>query len=145
MIIDAKDLVLGRMASAVAKMALNGEEISVVNCEKAVITGRRSTTIAKAHMRRNVIGHHLRGPFYSREPEAFVKKSIQGMVPKRAARGIAALKRIKCYIGTPSQFKDQKAESIGHAHISQSNAGDFITVAQICRLQGSTRLNEGNR
>jgi len=35
-VIDAKDLVLGRMASAVAKRLLNGEKIIIVNAEKAV-------------------------------------------------------------------------------------------------------------
>lgn len=140
MIIDAKDLILGRLASVAAKSALNGEHVSIVNCESAVITGRKSATITKAHMRRNVIGHHQRGPFYSREPEAFVRTSIRGMLPKRTARGIAALKHIKCYIGIPPQLRDQKAESIPYAHVSQSNAGDYITVAQLCRLQGSARL-----
>ncbi|HIH91230.1 TPA: 50S ribosomal protein L13 [Candidatus Woesearchaeota archaeon] len=140
MIIDAKDLILGRLASVAAKHALEGEDVSIVNCESAVITGKRGTTIAKAHMRRNVIGHHIKGPFYSREPEAFVKKSVQGMIPKRTARGMAALKRIRCYIGTPAQFRDQKAVSVEHANISHSGAGEYVTVAQICRLQGSTRL-----
>src|SRR3989344_4393608 len=140
MIIDAKDLILGRLASAVAKHALNGEKVSIVNCEKAVITGKKFTIVTKMNMRMFEIGHHLRGPFYSREPEAFVKKSIQGMLSYKSARGSAALKRIKCYIGTPAEFKDQKAESVDHAHISKSNAGDYVSVAQICKLQGSTRL-----
>ncbi len=140
MIIDAKDLILGRLASTVAKHAMEGEEVSIINCEKIVITGKKAVTTAKAKMRRVDIGHHIKGPFYSREPESFVKKSIQGMIPHKSARGSVALKRIRCYIGVPAQFKDQLAESIAHAHISKSNAEDFITVGRICRLQGSTHL-----
>ena len=37
MIIDAKNLVLGRMATVVAKEALLGEKIDIINCEKAVV------------------------------------------------------------------------------------------------------------
>ena len=40
-VIDAKNLILGRMASIVAKRLLNGERIIIVNAEKAVISGKR--------------------------------------------------------------------------------------------------------
>ncbi|MFH0956799.1 MAG: uL13 family ribosomal protein, partial [Candidatus Aenigmatarchaeota archaeon] len=38
-LIDAKDQILGRLASEIAKLVLNGETVSVVNAEKAIITG----------------------------------------------------------------------------------------------------------
>ena len=40
-IIDGNDAILGRLASFVAKNALEGEEIVVLNCEKVVITGNK--------------------------------------------------------------------------------------------------------
>ena len=40
-IIDASNLLLGRLASIIAKRLLSGEEIIVVNAEKAVISGNR--------------------------------------------------------------------------------------------------------
>ena len=39
MIINADNLVLGRMAAIAAKQALLGEDVRIVNCEKAIITG----------------------------------------------------------------------------------------------------------
>ncbi|HDH44680.1 MAG TPA: 50S ribosomal protein L13, partial [Thermococcus sp.] len=36
-VIDATGAVLGRLASIVAKRLLNGEEIAIVNSEKAII------------------------------------------------------------------------------------------------------------
>ena len=39
MIIDAENLVLGRLASFVAKQALLGENIDIINCEKAIVLG----------------------------------------------------------------------------------------------------------
>ena len=41
MILDATNLILGRMATAVAKKALLGEKIDIVNCENAVISGNK--------------------------------------------------------------------------------------------------------
>lgn len=41
MIVDATGLVLGRLASVAAKSLLAGEEVKIVNAEKALITGSR--------------------------------------------------------------------------------------------------------
>ncbi|RLI06236.1 50S ribosomal protein L13, partial [Candidatus Bathyarchaeota archaeon] len=38
-VIDASGLILGRMASIVAKRLLEGEQIEIVNAEKAVVSG----------------------------------------------------------------------------------------------------------
>ena len=38
-IYDGKGAVLGRLASKVAKEALQGEEIAILNCEEIIITG----------------------------------------------------------------------------------------------------------
>ena len=45
MIVDAEDAVVGRLAADVAKLLLNGQEVNVVNCEKAVMSGEPSVTI----------------------------------------------------------------------------------------------------
>ena len=37
-VVDARDCILGRVASQVAERALDGERIAVVNAEEAVIT-----------------------------------------------------------------------------------------------------------
>ena len=45
-VIDANGLILGRLASTVAKRLLSGdEEIHIVNAEKAVISGSRASTL----------------------------------------------------------------------------------------------------
>ena len=46
MIIDAKDLILGRLASFAAKQALLGETVDIVNAEESVITGNKRWIIA---------------------------------------------------------------------------------------------------
>ena len=43
-VIDAKGLILGRLASTVAKQLLSGDEkIYIVNAEKAVVSGSKAT------------------------------------------------------------------------------------------------------
>ena len=40
-IINGQDVVMGRLASFVAKELLKGEEINVVNCNKVIISGNK--------------------------------------------------------------------------------------------------------
>ena len=61
-IINAEGLIIGRMASIIAKRILNGEEITVVNAEKAVISGKRKSRVMEAKEFLEV-GSPGRGPF----------------------------------------------------------------------------------
>ena len=47
MIIDATDLIVGRMGAFAAKKVLLGEKIDIVNCEKAAVSGSRENILAK--------------------------------------------------------------------------------------------------
>ncbi len=80
MIIDATDMILGRVASKVAKQALEGEEVVVVNCAKAVISGKRLQVIKK-YLHDRSRGTWSHGPFIYRTPHQFVKRTIRGMLP----------------------------------------------------------------
>ena len=59
---NGEDLILGRLAGVVAKDALLGEEVRVVNCEKVVITGLLNAIVAREKHRRDRKGH----PFHFR-------------------------------------------------------------------------------
>ncbi len=50
-IINAEGLILGRLASKVARMLLEGEEVVIVNADKAIITGNREDVFAKYKQR----------------------------------------------------------------------------------------------
>ncbi|MBI2109564.1 50S ribosomal protein L13, partial [Candidatus Woesearchaeota archaeon] len=118
MIIDATDTVLGRLASYVAKKALLGETIEVVNSEKAIVTGKKNDVLAK-YLHRLQRGSPRWGPFVYRQEPMFVKRTIRGMLPHKQYKGIIALKRIKCYLGLPDKFKNQKLERLEQANISK--------------------------
>jgi len=109
--IDASGSVAGRVASNIAKQALLGKTIAVLNCEKVLITGNRNTTIREYREIRHKGGASLRGPFYPKHPDRIVKRMVRGMLRYTKGRGEAAFKRVRCFIGIPHEFKDAKTIS----------------------------------
>lgn len=126
-IIDGKNAVMGRLASYVAKEALKGEEIAILNCESVIITGNKANIKANFEERKKRIGSGQKGPKHSKNPEKIVKRAIRGMLPNhRLGRGKEAFKRIKCYVGIPKEFEDKKKIVAGKEKTSK-----FITVGSI--------------
>jgi len=135
MIINAENLILGRFATVAAKKALLGEEISIINCEKALITGNRKTILAK-YKQKIQMGKPQKGPFIPKRADRFVKRTIRGMLPYKQGRGSKAFDRIRCYVGIPDDFKDKKAETIEKANISKVPNLKHITIGEICKSIG---------
>jgi len=136
MIIDATNLILGRLASFAAKQALLGKKIDIVNCENAIITGNKKWIIAR-HKQKRQMGYPLKGPFIKRMPERYVSRVIRGMLPYKQAKGRQAFEKIKCYIGIPEKFKDKKLETIKHADVSKVPNLRYMTVKEVCKEMGA--------
>ena len=132
-IIDAEGATLGRLSTYTAKQLLNGEEIAVVNSEKAIISGKKPM-IKKRYQQKREVGTHRKGPFFPRTPERIVKRTIRGMIPYQTPHGRAAFKRLKCYIGIPEEFKGKKLEVIKDA---EKQPIDFITVQDLSKSLGA--------
>lgn len=130
-IIDAKGLVLGRMASVIAKRLLNGEKIIVVNAEGAVISGDKYRIIQQYHDYLQ-IGHPGRGPLHPRRPDRIVKRAIRGMLPYKQPRGREALKRLRVYMSVPEDLKGKPMETIPEADASRLR-GPRITVSELSK------------
>ena len=133
MIVNADNLILGRMATTVVKKALNGEQIDVVNCERSILTGKKKDVLAKYKQRVNR-GGPFHGPFYPRMPDRFVRRAIRGMLNYKQERGKEAFKRIMCHISVPNKFKDSKLETIKEASGERLKTLNYITVAEICKF-----------
>src|SRR3989338_4972366 len=113
-VIDAKDLILGRMATIAAKKALLGQEVVIVNAEQAIISGKKSEVIE--HYKTKVAkGIPLKGPYFPRQPDRLVRRTVRGMLPWKRAKGREAFKRVMCYIGVPDQYQNMKHETIASA------------------------------
>lgn len=135
-VIDATGLIVGRMATRVAKMALAGGDIKIVNCEKAVMSGKQNQILAKWRERKHRTDP-FKGPFISILPDRIVRRSIYGMLPHKRktekSRGIMAFKHIMCYISVPDNLKNQKFETIPGAESDRLKT-EFITMGRLSQL-----------
>ncbi|MCK9308111.1 MAG: 50S ribosomal protein L13 [Methanomicrobiales archaeon HGW-Methanomicrobiales-2] len=135
-VIDADGLLLGRMASLVAQRALAGEEIALVNVEKAIVSGSRAHVLANyTHKRER--GSREGGPFFPRRPDHIVKRTIRGMLPYKRERGMAAFKRIKTYVGVPMELVGIETETLEVAHIDRLSSPKYITIGAISTNLGA--------
>ncbi|MFQ6053266.1 MAG: 50S ribosomal protein L13 [Candidatus Bathyarchaeia archaeon] len=133
-VVDADGLILGRMASLLAKRLLEGERIEVVNAEGAVVSGKRLMVIKKRKKFLEV-GGRGRGPIHWRRPNTIVRRTIRGMLPSRTARGREAVKRLRVHIGVPEELASAERETIPDAHVSRLG-GRYVTVGEIARNIG---------
>merc|ERR1711959_234843 len=116
-VIDARNHLLGRLASFVAKEALLGQKVVLVRCEDMVISGSFIRNKMKLLMKRNkrMNTNPVKGPFHHRSPPDMVMRVIRGMLPHKHYRGSAAFQRIKCVEGIPEPFASLKRVVVPNA------------------------------
>lgn len=141
MILDAENAVLGRVASRAAKEALNGNEVSIVNAEKAVLSGSPKVTYERHIMLKNKVTHRQHGPFYSTRPDLFVKRTVRGMLPYKKTRGKEAYKRIRAYLGVPEELKGKEMIKI-EKDVTKLGTLKYTTIGKVCSRLG---WNDANR
>ncbi len=132
-IIDANGALLGRLSTHAAKRLLGGEDIAIINAEKAIISGKKAS-IKKQYKAKREVGTYRKGPFFPRMPDRIVKRTIRGMIPYQTPHGRAAFKRLKCYIGVPKEFEGEKTEIIEQA---KKQPVGFITIEELSRSLGA--------
>lgn len=131
-IIDASNLILGRVASFAAKRALQGEEVIVFNAESAVISGTKANIVeeAKRRLETRTLQSQYKAPTHPRRPDTYVRRVIRGMLPRRKPKGSAALKRVRVYIGTPEEYRGKPTAKIPNAEASKLRCS-HITVGEL--------------
>jgi large subunit ribosomal protein L13 len=133
-LVNADGLILGRMASVVAKKLLNGEKVIIVNAEKAVISGKKKSKVAEAKEFLEV-GAPKRGPFHYRRPDRILRKTVRGMLPFKQPKGKNALKKLKVFISVPEDLTDQQMVSIKEAQAAKLK-GPYFTLAELAKEIG---------
>jgi len=98
-VVDARDCIMGRVASQVAEKALAGRTVAVVNAERAVITGREKQIKAKYKKRVDIGADNAY--FYPKRPDGILKRAIRGMLPHKKPRGRDAFENVRVYVGNP--------------------------------------------
>ncbi|MEA4898551.1 50S ribosomal protein L13 [Bacillota bacterium Meth-B3] len=121
LVIDAEDLVLGRMASQVASMLRGkhkpcftphvdtGDYIIIVNADKVRFTGKK--------LDQKLYRHHTGYPgglkeatarqMMAKKPEFVIKEAVRGMLPK-GPLGYAMLKKLHVYAGPEHKHEAQQ-------------------------------------
>ena len=133
-VIDADGLLLGH-GSIVAQRALAGEEIAIVNAEKAIVSGSKAHVLANYTMKRE--RGSRRRPFFPRRPDQIVKRTIRGCCSYRRERGAAALGRVRVYVGIPAEFSGMDMETLEAAHINRLSSPRYVTIGTISTKLGA--------
>ena len=120
-VFDADNQIAGRLASVTARHLLRGEAVTIVNAEKAVISGNPVATLKLLH-KKVTRGDPYHGPFYPREPDRILKRMVRGMISYHEPRGRTAFRRLRGFKGgppeTPQPVKCAESESRLHTFIT---------------------------
>jgi len=137
-IVDTTDHIAGRLSSHVAKLLLKGNRVSLVNCEKIMMSGTRDNIIKeyREFLEINSIINPKHGPVHYRRPDTIIAKMIRGMLPfGRKPSGISAHKRLRTYIGAPRELKSLERIQFEKAKIRKSSS-NYTTMGELCRIIG---------
>ncbi|RKP14947.1 60S ribosomal protein L16 [Piptocephalis cylindrospora] len=109
-VIDGKGHLMGRLASTIAKQALNGQRVVVVRCEEINISGSffRNKIRYQNYLRKRCLVNPSHGPIHFRAPSRMLHRVVRGMIPHKTARGKAALDRLKLFEGIPAPYDQMK-------------------------------------
>ncbi len=125
-VVDANGLVLGRMATEIAKLLRGkhkptytpnmdcGDDIIVINAEKVKLTGKKDAN--KTYYRHTGYPGGLKSQKVSnilegKNPEKVVKLAIKRMIPNNPL-GRKQLKNLKVYKGTEFPESEKKIETL---------------------------------
>ena len=135
-VINAENARVGRLGTHVAKELLKGNEVHIINAEKAIISGNPKDIHAKYLEKRSYQykGNPDKSPKWPKVPHLFVRRLIRGMLPRKKARGRNAYRKLRVYVGAPELVKGE-VKVIKEADKGELNR--YISVGELCRLLGN--------
>ena len=131
MILDGKNIVMGRLSTEVAKKLLKNEEVTIINAEKVIITGNK-TSIVEKYLKMRDVGSQKNGPFFPRAPDRILRRTIRGMMPYKTRKGKAAMKKLSVVIGTPEEYVDKDVKKVAEKPIKTS----FVYLGEVSKTIG---------
>ena len=136
-IYNAEAQIVGRMATSIAKDLIKGENVIVINAEKAVFAGNPKVK-QKFYKERLDRGHPKTGPFFPKTPEGIVKRAIRGMLPYHKVKGQEAFRRLRVHVGIPDKYKNKE-----YIQVKEADAGKLkckhITVEKLSLSLGAKK------
>ena len=140
-VVDGTNLIAGRVCSNVAKLLRSGNRIFIVNCEKIMISGKKSSIIKEYEdfLKIHSIIHPQHGPFHPRRPDTIIKRMIRGMLPTEKPSRKTDLARLRTYIGVPKEVKGLEKIQFEKAKITKDSS-KYTTMAELSRYIGGTNF-----
>lgn len=128
------------MATYVAKRALEGRRVVIVNAERAVISGTKARVVARAKLKlkTRTLANQAKAPTHPRRPDNYVRRVVRGMLPWKKSRGKDAFRRVRVFIGTPSDYQGKPSVKIEDASASRLRV-PYISVSQLAEEIGGLR------
>jgi large subunit ribosomal protein L13 len=139
-VVDGTGLIAGRLSSNVAKMLLEGNRVTIVNCEKILLSGSKKNIVKnyKDFLAVASILHPEHGPYHPRRPDTMITRMVRGMLPRKKPSGQAAFKRLRTYIGVPSEFRSSKKIIFDNAKITRSIA-NYTSMSELSKEVGQAQ------
>lgn len=134
-IVDGTGMVLGRLASRIAKKLMQGEEVHLVNAEKIAVSGTPERILDDYRQKRRL--QQKATPEYSpkwpKVPHLMVRRVIRGMLPFKKAKGRAAFRKLRVYAGNPGL----KGEAVSFEDAKNKGFARSISIGEMCRQLGA--------
>ena len=140
-VVDGTNLIAGRVCSNVAKLLRSGNRIFIINCDKIMMSGKKSSIIKEYEdfLKINSIIHPRHGPKHPRRPDTIIKRMIRGMLPKEKPSKKTDLARLRTYIGVPKEVKGLKKIQFEKSQITKARS-NYTSMAEISRYIGATNF-----
>ena len=133
-VINAEGHILGRLSTNVAKRLLDGEDVVVVNAEKAIITGNRDV-ILDNYQAKYKRGKQINGPFFPKRVDLILKRTVRGMIPFKTSRGREVYRHLKVFVGVPKEMASVKMERVESA--TNLWTDKYVTLGEVAEHLGS--------
>ena len=143
---DATDLVMGRLASVVAKQLLaarregRDDRVIIINSERAIVSGKSESVFAE-YQTRYELNHPRKGPFFPRMPDLILKRTVRGMLPyQKKSTGRAAFRALRVEIGCPPHLRDELPDGHQHGESDSLKRGlpeRFVRLGEISESLGA--------
>ena len=135
--VDASNQIAGRLSSKVAKLIISGKRVVVVNAEKALISGSRTSVVTEWTKKLELSSrvNPIYGPIHPRRPDNILRRMVRGMVPRKKPKGALAMKRLRVYIGVPSEVSGSKMTQFEDTAASRP-IPVYVTMADLSKSLG---------
>ena len=134
-VVDADGLVLGRMASEVARVLRGkhkpifaphvdtGDHVIIVNATKVVLTSDKSEKrlVYRHSGYPGGLKQRTYGDLLAKKPEDAIRRSVRGMLPK-GPLGRSMLKKLKVYAGPTHPHAAQQPQALALEHARHTTA-----------------------